>query len=252
MRTKAQLVDEILSIKAVDTKTNLMKKNLAQLEALLSELEDDLVNYTDEAETVSTDEYTAPQEDLEAMKERMKAEMLEELKEQARKEIEAESKDDNEDTSAPRIRMKIDRNRMVPIMNVTSGTLIYQSRKTGTDLDFSEYGDIEYVDYQELITMKAGHRRFFDDPFIIIMDDEVVEAMGLTKMYNNMKHIDNIDKIFKMNQKEFENIVEKSPKGIKHLIVSRAKELYENEELDSVKKINYLNDRFNTDIGKRG
>lgn len=252
MRTKAQLVDEILSIEAIDTRTNLMKKNLAQLESILSDLEDKLVSTTDEDRNDSTDDSTAPKEDLEALRERMKAEMLEDLKEQARKEIEAEVSEAVEDVPAPRTKKQIDRNQMVPIMNITSGTLIYESRKTGTSLELSEYGDIEYIDYQELITMKAAHRRFFDEPFILVMDDDVVEALGLTKMYSTMKNPDQIDTVFDLTQREFENIVEKSPKGIKHLIASRAKVLYETDQLDSVKKINYLNDRFQTDIGKRG
>ncbi|MGG4105155.1 hypothetical protein AAXB25_14660 [Paenibacillus lautus] len=257
MRTKAQLVEEILSIEAVDTKPNLMKKSLAQLEALLSDLETQLVadapqEDSEPQEATQDAPQSAPQVDIQALMEQMKQEMLAELKEQARKEVEAEQAVTTSTAPAVSKRKEIDRNEMVPIMNVTNGTLIYTSRKTGTELQFSEYGDIEYVDYQELLTMKSSQRRFFDEPFILVMDDDVVDALGLTKMYSNMKNPDQIDKIFNMNQREFEDIVEKSPKGIKFLIVSRAKKLYEIGELDSIKKINYLNDRFQTDIGQRG
>lgn len=258
MRTKAQLVEEILSIEEVDTKSNLMKKTLAQLESILSDLEGQLVSK--EPQSVSEPQETAqaaPQVDVQALMEQMKKEMLAELKEQARKEVEAEQKaaetSINSTIAKPASQKKeIDRFENIAVMNVTNGTLIYTSRKTGAEWIFSEYGDIEYMEFQELLTMRSSQRRFFDEPFLLIMDDNAVEHLGLTKMYENIRNPEQIDTIFKMNQREFEDVVEKSPKGIKHLIVSRAKKLYEIGELDSVKKINYLNERFQTDIGQRG
>ncbi|WP_090739297.1 cell envelope integrity protein TolA [Paenibacillus sp. Mc5Re-14] len=258
MRTKAQLVEEILSIEEVDTKSNLMKKSLAKLESILSDLEGQLVSQEPQAalEPQATTQ-AAPQVDIQALMEQMKKEMLAELKEQARKEVEAEQKS-AETATTPTMakpvsqKKEIDRFENIAVMNVTNGTLVYTSRKTGAEWIFSEYGDIEYMEFQELLTMRSSQRRFFDEPFLLIMDDNAVEHLGLTKMYENIRNPEQIDTIFKMNQREFEDVVEKSPKGIKHLIVSRAKRLYEIGELDSVKKINYLNERFQTDIGQRG
>lgn len=256
MKTKAQLIEEILSIKAVDSKSNLMKLSLAKLEALLAELEDDLVNSTPEAPTTPQ---TATQVDMQALMEQMKRELMPTLLEQARKEVEAEQKEKHvakseESTVQKRVinREEIDRFEQIPVMNVTNGTLVYASRKTGAEWIFTDYGDIEYMEFQELLTMRSSQRRFFDEPFLLVMDDRAVEHLGLTKMYQNISNPGQIDVIFRMNQSEFEEIVEKSPKGIKHLIVSRAKKLYDSGELDSVKKINYINSRFQTDIGQRG
>jgi hypothetical protein len=240
MKTKAQLVEEILNIKKVDTKANLMKQSLSELESILSDLNDENKNVSD-----ATD--NEPLVDVEAMMQQMKEEMLAELKEQARKEVEAELK-----TESPKKSVEIDRNELIPIMNATNGTLIYISKKTGTEIEFSEYGDIEYIDFQELLTMKNSQRRFLDEPFIIVMDERAVEALSLTKMYQNITNPDQIDSVYKKNQSDFENIVELSPRGIKHLIISRAKKLYDAGELDSVKKITYLNKRFNAEIGQRG
>ncbi|OME53985.1 hypothetical protein BSK59_15505 [Paenibacillus odorifer] len=248
MKTKAQLVEEILSLKDVDTKANLMKLSLAKLEALLSELEYELVS---EPEQVTE----APQMDMKALMEQMKTEMMAELKEQARKEVEAELKASEVKTPTSKPvsnKVEIDRFEMIPVMNATNGSLVYFSRKTGAEWNWSEYGDIEYMEYQELLSMRTAHRRFFDEPFILVMDDVAVESLGLTKMYENIKSPEQIDVIFRMNQAEFEEVVEKSPKGIKHLIISRAKKLYDSGELDSVKKINFMNTRFQTDIGQRG
>jgi hypothetical protein len=55
-----------------------------------------------------------------------------------------------------------------------------------------------------------------------------------------------------MNNKDFQEVIEKSPKGIIHSIVTRAKQKVADGTLDSMWKVNYLNNKFNTDIGQRG
>lgn len=260
MRTKAQVIEEILSIKAVDTKSNLMKLSLAKLEFILSELEGEMVSESTKTQSELEQAPSAPQMDTQAIMEQMKREMMAELKEQARKEVEAEMKAKQADTQedAPTTvrptakKVEVDRFEMIPVMNATSGSLIYVSRKTGAEWNWTEYGDIEYMEFQELLTMRSSSRRFFDEPFIIILHDDAVEHLGLTKMYENIKNPDQVDELFKLNQADFEEVVEKSPKGIKHLIISRAKKLWETGDLDSARKIKFLNERFKTDIGQRG
>lgn len=248
--TKAQLVEAILKIREVDTKANLMKKSLAQLESLLGELEAESI---DEPSSDTVAQETAPQavtEDLmKAMKEQLMAEIMAEAKEKARQELEAEQKEvvqkKVEDT-------EVERFELIPVMNITNGQLIYTSKRTGNEFRWNEYGDIDHLEYQELLGMRTSYRRFFDEPFILVLDDRAVEKLGLAKMYENIKNPEQIDVVFNMNQAEFEDVVEKSPKGIKHLIVSRAIALEKTGELDSNKKIKYLNERFKTEIGLRG
>lgn len=260
--TKKELVEEIVSIKEVDSKANLMKKSVPQLEGILEGLKASQTLDTNSNTSVtvaSTD--SAPQIDVQALMAQVKEQMLAELKEQARREVEAEAKANANATSQDSVEIpakpkaskrEIDRFEQIPVMNVTNGQLIYASRKTGAEWLFTNYGDIEYMEFQELLTMRSSQRRFFDEPFIIVMDDDAVEYLGLTKMYANIKSPTQIDATFKLAQADFEEVLEKSPKGIKHLIISRAKQLFESGELDSIKKVNYINEKYGTDIGQRG
>jgi hypothetical protein len=243
-KTKKELVDEILSIEEVDTKSNLMKKSVKELEEISFDLQGKSQSDKKDGEEV----------DIEALKQQLKEEMMKELKEQARKEFEEELKNKEKEmpVNTTNTKKEIDRFKLIPVMNVTNGKLIYHSKRTGAEWIFSRYGDIEYIEFQELLTMRSSQRRFFDEPFILVMDDDVVEYLGLRKMYDSMVKPEAIDEIFNMSQNDFEEVVEKAPKGIKHLIVSRAKELYDQGVLDSVRKINYLNKRFNCEIGQRG
>ncbi|ALA47840.1 putative AcrB/AcrD/AcrF family protein [Brevibacillus phage Sundance] len=257
--TKKELVEEILSIKEVDSKANLMKKSAPQLEGILEGLKTSQTLDATPVPITVTSANTALQIDVQTLTAQIKEQMLVELSEQIRKELDAEVKADivQQDTVEIPVKPKsskreIDRFEQIPVMNCTNGQLIYASRKTGAEWLFTNYGDIEYMEFQELLTMRSSQRRFFDEPFIIVMDDDAVEYLGLTKMYANIKNPSQIDATFKLAQTDFEQVLEKSPKGIKHLIISRAKHLYDSGELDSIKKINYINEKYGTDIGQRG
>ncbi|MGG0794844.1 hypothetical protein ABE137_12660 [Brevibacillus laterosporus] len=257
--TKKELVEEILSIKEVDSKANLMKKSAPQLEGILEGLKTSQTLDATPVPITVTSANTALQIDVQTLTAQIKEQMLVELSEQIRKELDAEVKVDivQQDTVEIPVKPKsskreIDRFEQIPVMNCTNGQLIYASRKTGAEWLFTNYGDIEYMEFQELLTMRSSQRRFFDEPFIIVMDDDAVEYLGLTKMYANIKNPSQIDATFKLAQTDFEQVLEKSPKGIKHLIISRAKHLYDSGELDSIKKINYINEKYGTDIGQRG
>lgn len=157
-----------------------------------------------------------------------------------------------EEVKEKNIRRKemLDKQMLVPIMNVTNGRLIYQSKKTGSEFQFERYGDIEYMELYELLTMRSSHRRFLDEPFIIVLDEEVAEFLGLTKSYKNLTHATEIDGIFDFPLEQFEDVIESIPKGLAHLIVSKAKEKMKSKVLDSVQKVQAIEKVFNVKISK--
>lgn len=252
-KTKKELVADILSIEKVDTNANLMKLTLKELEGILSDLEQ---KSSEEVVQEEVAKEVVPQVDMTALMEQMKAEMMAELKEQARKEIQEEMATESVVKEQPVVRKKveIDRYASIPVMNISNGKLIYTSKKSGAEYVFSKMGDVEYIEYQELLTMRSSQRRFLDEPFIVILDEDVVNALGLTKQYESFQFINDgeLDQVFRIRFDEFKALLETSPIGIKHSIVSRARELYKEGKLDSVRVVNYLNDRFDAEIGQRG
>ena len=137
---------------------------------------------------------------------------------------------------------------LVPIMNVTNGKLVYQSRKSGSEFQFEQYGDIEYIELYELLTMRSSQRKFLDEPYVIVLDDEVADYLGLSNMYKKLTHATEIDRIFKLPLEQFTNIVESTPKGLAHLIISKAKEKIATGEFDSVQKIQVLEEIYKVQL----
>lgn len=241
--TKREIIAEILKIEKIDTESNLMKKNLKELEDILNNLrgkEDGKTDFNPESNNV----------DIEALK----AKLEEEIRQQILSELKAQGEKPNEEVkekTRPARRVDIDKYELIPVMNITSGKLVYVSNKTGIKYIWSQYGDIEYLEYQELQTMRVAHKSFLNEPFVIILNDDVVNNLGLTKMYENLIDLDDIESIFSLDNKKFIEVIEKSPRGIVHTIVTKAKELYKKNKLESITKINYINERFGTDIGLR-
>lgn len=142
----------------------------------------------------------------------------------------------------------IDKQMLVPIMNVTNGKLVYQSKKSGSEFQFENYGDIEYIELYELLTMRSSQRKFLDEPYVIVLDDEVTDYLGLSTLYKKLTHATEIDRVFTLPLEQFKNIIESTPKGLAHLIISKAKEKIQTGEFDSVQKIQALEEIYNVQL----
>jgi hypothetical protein len=177
----------------------------------------------------------------------MKAKIEEEMYTKAFNEIKEELKQSTKQKNIMRREM-LDKQMLVPIMNVTNGRLIYLSKKTGSEFQFEKYGDIEYIELYELLTMRSSHRKFLDEPFVIVLDDEVADYLGLTNNYKKLTHATEIDGIFKFPLEHFTDVIKSTPKGLAHLIVSKAKEKIQTGELDSVQKIQALEEIYNVKL----
>lgn len=145
-------------------------------------------------------------------------------------------------------RIELDRNLLIPVMNNTTGTLIYISKKTGAEWKMQGYGAVDEMELGELITMKSAHPKFLNQPWLIILDDEVVEYLGLTKLYENVLKPEELDEFFDLPIDEMESIMKKAPMGMKQLIASKAKQMYADGILDSVKKKELIESTFGIDL----
>jgi hypothetical protein len=145
-------------------------------------------------------------------------------------------------------RKEIDKNELVPVLNCTNGTLVYISKKTGAEYRFSEFGGIEYLEVSELTTMKSSQPKFLNEPWLIIMHDDVVDYLGLTKLYEKIIEPKNIESIFKYSDEKFGEVIKQVPSGIKQLIISKAMEKLRNKTFYSLPKKELIEETFNVKL----
>lgn len=136
-------------------------------------------------------------------------------------------------------------NEEVLVQNGFWGMLTYISKRNGTPLMFNQFGDSDYISFGELQTMRSTQPAFFSNNWILIDDDEVLEALGMSKYYeNSFRRAEDFEEFFDKPLKQFKSILAKLPATQKKVLFAIAKEKIDNGEIDSLKKIDALEEAF--------
>lgn len=205
--TKKELVNEILKLKKVDSRANLMKKKNEDLEEIFSNLQS----------------HQQTKDEQESIEEKV---------------IKPE----------PPKKKVIDRDTMVSCRNLTSGRLTYISKKTGLETVWSEFGDEEYIDVAELLTMKSSQPKFLKEPWVFIEDEDIVEYLGLKELYKTIIPIDEVDDFFTLSVNEARKILPKLPKGMKTLISEKARKGIQEGTLSNIQLVRLLEQELHLDL----
>lgn len=144
---------------------------------------------------------------------------------------------------------KITNDTMVECKNGTHGPLIYKSgRNAGYVVEWSEFGEVQDIDFGELLIMRGSQPRFFRDNWILIEDAEILKKLGVDRYYKNALTTDNFDDVFHWSAEDIRSKVCAMSDGMKDSIQVRAKELIKTGELDSRSVIKALNEVLHCDL----
>lgn len=136
-----------------------------------------------------------------------------------------------------------------PCVCNAKGGLIYISKNAlGRSAQWDEFGDVQYLDIRELLTMRNTQKRFFTDNWLSIKDtddgewtgEEAYEFLRVDEHYGTFYDADNIEKFFKLTPKQMEEQVKNMSRGMKDLLAVMAIDKIERGEIDSLKKRNDL------------
>lgn len=138
---------------------------------------------------------------------------------------------------------KITNDTMIECKNGVHGPLIYVSgRNAGYVVEWENFGEVQDIDYGELLTMRGSQPRFFRDNWILIEDAEILKKLGVDRYYKNALTTENFDDVFHWSADEIRSKVATMSNGMKDSIRVRAKELVETGELDSRSAIKAFNE----------
>jgi len=162
-------------------------------------------------------------------------------------------------TSTKRKDARIPLDVEVPCLCNVKGGLIYTStRNGGMNAEWSEFGDLQYLDVRELLLMRNNQKRFFDDNWISLKDtddgeytaDDVYKFLRVDDKYGDFYDADNIESFFDLNEKQMADKVAKMSRGMKDLVAVMALDKIENDEIDSVKKRRAIIKALGLEIGE--
>jgi hypothetical protein len=145
---------------------------------------------------------------------------------------------------------KLDDKTMVTVISNFSGHLFYRSPRFNDEYEWAEYGDENEMSIQELKSMKASHRRFFEDKWITFAekDQDVISHLKVDKYYKDGFEQDDWDNIFEKSIEELTDIIETANLNEKSLILTKARELYEQGELTNLHIIRLIEEKLQVSI----
>lgn len=142
---------------------------------------------------------------------------------------------------------RLDRHDYVEVYNNTTGKFVYVSRVTGVPYFWEEYGDVVPLEFHELQYMASG-TKFFKNGWLFIKDEDAIRQLNIGKYMEDTISPEEVDHFFELSIKNMEAVLEKATKGTKQNIAGRAIQLYQSGELDSAKKIKFLENKLNIEI----
>lgn len=145
--------------------------------------------------------------------------------------------------------VEITNETMVECRNGTAGNLIYKSTlNPGYTVEWEAFGNVQEMEYRELVSMRGNQRRFFEENWILIDDPAIIKKLGVERYYKNSLTTDNFNDVFTMPADEIKKIVPTLPGGTKDAIASEAKKKIETGELDSRSAIKALEDSLSVEL----
>lgn len=157
-----------------------------------------------------------------------------------------------ESTPARKKAIQIDRNEMIPCRSVTEGKLTYISSRTGATYIWNSFGITEYLEFGELLSMRASLPKFLNKPWIIVDDEEAVEAIsGLKELYqkiSGIKDLENLEEFFQKPVSEIEKILNKLPVSTQGMIASKARDMLAKGTLYDTRIVSIIDKVMNTGL----
>lgn len=130
----------------------------------------------------------------------------------------------------------------ITVRNGFNGKLVYKSKRTGETYVWDGFGSEQEMELQELKNAKNSSKEFFENNWFMFEDQEVVRYLGVERYYKSSLSVGEIDRLFKKTPQEIRKTVSALSAGQRETLVQRARYLIRNDEVDSIKVIQTLED----------
>lgn len=146
---------------------------------------------------------------------------------------------------------KVGLNDLVDVQSCVVGNLIWVSRRTGYEVRWNDFGDINPMRVNDLIDMRNEYRTFFTKNRIALVGDnaeEVLEYLQMEKFYKDIKRPSDLDDIILGDPSDIESSYTSMTDGVKQAFAYRAAQLYKDGEIDSAKTVSEIRRVAGVDI----
>lgn len=138
---------------------------------------------------------------------------------------------------------------LVPCRSVVFGELILIGPKTNMRYSWANEGDVREVEYQDLVSWRALHSKYLFAPLIIIEDEDICEEWNadLGKLYEEIQAVD-LKELFNLPIRQFTAQLKKLPVTMKSSVQNMAYAMIQDKTLDSLRKIEAIDEILGTEL----
>lgn len=135
-----------------------------------------------------------------------------------------------------------DRNRQVIVRSCVDGRVIYKSKRSGMTWKWLEKGAYEVLTVEELLNMESQSHKFLHSPWLMVDDEDIIEAFNLAELYDLVAKVEDIDSFINMSLDEQKQIYNKLPKASQNQVYNHICFKVDSGEIDSRAKVRELED----------
>lgn len=132
-----------------------------------------------------------------------------------------------------------------------AGTLLFSGDKTKMVYEFSNIGDVRYIEYQDLLSAFLLRKKSLFAPYIIIEDEELLSDVHwseIKSIYEGMYTKDDLMALINLPTSQFETEFKRLPIGFKTTIATIVSQMISDGTFDSLNKINIIDGECGTDL----
>lgn len=150
-----------------------------------------------------------------------------------------------------KVRKQLDPHTIVTVKNGFPGMLIYESSKTGEMFRWESLGDEQDMELQELKNARNASKAFYVNNWFCIDDPEILAYLGVAEYYKNALNLIDDDVLRSMQPDDIRGVVAQMSDGQKLALKYRVKQMIENGDIDSIKRITAFEEALGVELIER-
>ena len=160
-----------------------------------------------------------------------------------------------EPEAAPVVEREYEQYDLIPCRSLTSGTLYIDSTvtKSSNTYEWSDFGDVREIEYQDLIAMKQRHSAFIYRPTFMIEDKELLAQprwRDVAALYKSLFPAADIEKLLRADANTLRKTLKNLLPAVQMSVSEYAADMIESGKLDSITKIKVIDEVCGTELYK--
>lgn len=163
--------------------------------------------------------------------------------------------------TSPKKSVKLDDSVLISVKSNTFGGLLYVNPRTGDKTEWNGCGDVQTLTMGDLRAMKGTQRAFFENQWIYIVGvdeagyedvtaEDIYKSLMVTQYYKSVLDPDNYVEMFSWEPHRIKEVVSMMSDGAKMNLVVAANTSIEDGTLDSLRKIQVLEECLGCELTK--